>query len=126
MRSQAKARHDENRGLQSKENRFCPFNHGNLYSNGMKLDVIQIDKAGRIALPKWLREQLSLRPADRLRLSVEGNSIRLEPAELARKGTVLVFTGEFAKPITTREVRETIARDRRHRFASLREKARKK
>src|SRR5258708_39301743 len=84
--------------------------------NTMKSETIQIDKAGRVVLPKPLRQQFNLLPGDKLRLSVEGNGFRLEPAdaggELVRKGSVLVFTGGFPEPITTAQVKEFIEQDR--------------
>ena len=83
--------------------------------NVMRTQTIQIDKAGRVVLPKPLRDQFNLLPGDKLRLSVEGNGFRLEPAEgggrLVRKGSVLVFTGEFAEPITTDRVNQLIEQD---------------
>jgi AbrB family looped-hinge helix DNA binding protein len=83
--------------------------------NGMKTETIQIDKAGRVVLPKPLRDQFNLMPGDRLRLSVEGNGIRLEPAEpggeLIRKGSVLVFRGGFSEPITTAKVNEVLKQE---------------
>ena len=88
----------------------------------MKIETIQIDKAGRIVLPKPLREQFHLLPGDKLRLSVESNSFRLEPAhpggELIRKGSVLVFTGDFAEPITTAKVNEIIEQQREDRMTA--------
>ncbi|MCI0535258.1 MAG: AbrB/MazE/SpoVT family DNA-binding domain-containing protein [Verrucomicrobiales bacterium] len=82
----------------------------------MKTETIQMDKAGRVVLPKPLREQFNLLPGDKLKLSVEGNSIRLQPSsgggELVRKGTVLVFTGEFAEPVTNRRVEDMLAQER--------------
>jgi AbrB family looped-hinge helix DNA binding protein len=88
----------------------------------MKRQMIQIDKAGRVVLPKLLRERFNLLPGDKLRLSVEGNNFRLEPAEaggkLVREGSVLVFTGEFAEPITTEKVNELIEQDRKERIAA--------
>jgi AbrB family looped-hinge helix DNA binding protein len=90
--------------------------------NGMKHETIQIDKAGRVVLPKPLREQFNLLPGDKLRLSVEGNGFRLEPTdtggELIRKGSVLVFTGGFAEPITTAKVNELIEQDREGRISA--------
>jgi AbrB family looped-hinge helix DNA binding protein len=84
--------------------------------NGMKNETIQMDNAGRVVIPKPLRQQFNLLPGDKLHLSVEGNGIRLEPqnagGELARKGSVLVFTGACAEPVTTAKVNELIARDR--------------
>jgi len=98
--------------------------------NTMKSETIQIDKAGRVVLPKPLREQFNLLPGDKLRLSVEGNGFRLEPAdaggELVREGSVLVFTGDFAEPITTAKVNELMERDREGRISAETRKLRKK
>jgi AbrB family looped-hinge helix DNA binding protein len=85
----------------------------------MKNGLLQIDKAGRVVLPKPLREQFNLVPGDKLRLSVEGNSFRLEPThtggDLVKQGSVLVFTGGFAEAITTAKVNEMIDEEREHR-----------
>jgi AbrB family looped-hinge helix DNA binding protein len=87
----------------------------------MKNGLLQIDRAGRVVLPKPLREQFNLVPGDKLRLSVEGNSFRLEPTDtenaLVKKGSVLVFTGGFAEAITTAKVNEMIEEEREHRIA---------
>jgi AbrB family looped-hinge helix DNA binding protein len=90
----------------------------------MKRDLIPIDKAGRIVLPKPLRKKLSLLPGDKLSVTVEGNSIKLEPAAgggggLVRKGTVLVFRG-LAGTIRAVEVEELIDQDREVRMAAPR------
>jgi AbrB family looped-hinge helix DNA binding protein len=96
----------------------------------MKTETILIDKAGRVVLPKPLRDQFNLVPGDKLRLSVEGNSFRLEPTEvggtLVRKGKVLVFTGDFAEPITTAKVEKLIAEEREGRISSAAGKLGKK
>jgi AbrB family looped-hinge helix DNA binding protein len=98
--------------------------------NGMKAELIQIDGAGRVVLPKPLRDQFHLAPGDKLRLSVEGNGFRLEPAgaggKLTRKGGVLVFTGESAEPITTDMVNEIIERERGVRISDTLGNLRKK
>ena len=82
----------------------------------MSRGTIQIDKAGRVVLPKLLREQFNLEAGDKLRLSVEGNSIKLEPTEqggkLVWKGSVLVFVGDFAEPITATAI-ENLLSDQR-------------
>jgi AbrB family looped-hinge helix DNA binding protein len=82
----------------------------------MSTGTVQIDKAGRVVLPKLLREQFNLEAGDKLRLSVEGNSIKLEPAaaggELVRKGSVLVFVGHFAEPVTTATVENLLSGQR--------------
>lgn len=105
---------------------FLP--NGNL--PGMKTETIQIDKAGRLVLPKPVREQFNLVPGDKLRLSVEGNSIKLEPTDpagkLVHKGSVLVFTGEFAVPITTAKVEELIQQEREGQFDAAAGKLHKK
>ena len=78
--------------------------------------TIQIDKAGRVVLPKPLRKRFNLGPGDKLRLSADETCIKLEPADiggkLVRKGGVLVFTGEFSEPITTESVEKLIQEDR--------------
>jgi hypothetical protein len=61
---------------------------------------------------------------------VEGNGFRLEPAdsggEIVRKGSVLVFTGHFAEPITTAKVNELIEEEREGRITAETRKLRKK
>src|SRR6266851_6789432 len=100
-----------------------------VFYNVMK-DTIQIDKAGRVVLPKPLRQQFNLFPGDKLRLSVEGNSFRLEPTDtggkLVKKGSVLVFTGGFAEPITTAKVSKLIEQEREDRISTAMGKLRKK
>jgi AbrB family looped-hinge helix DNA binding protein len=90
--------------------------------NTMKTEMIQIDKAGRVVLPKPLREHFNLLPGDKLRLSVEGKSIKLEPTDVAgtlvRKGRVLVFRGEFSEQLTTAKVDEVLQETREERFAA--------
>jgi AbrB family looped-hinge helix DNA binding protein len=86
----------------------------------MNAELTQIDKAGRLVLPKQVRDHLNLVPGDKLRVSVEGTAIRLEPestgGDFVKKGSVLVFTREFAEPITSRKVAEMLASDRETRF----------
>jgi AbrB family looped-hinge helix DNA binding protein len=96
----------------------------------MKTGTIQIDKAGRVVLPKPLRDQFNLLPGDKLRLSVEGNGFRLEPTdavgEFIKKGSVLVFTGHFSEPITTEKVNELINAERENRISAETQKLRKR
>jgi AbrB family looped-hinge helix DNA binding protein len=96
----------------------------------MKNQTIRIDKAGRVVLPKPLREQFNLVPGDRLRVLVEGNSLRLEPTEgegkLGKEGSVLVFTGGFAEKITTARIEEMIRQEREERILTGLGKLRKK
>jgi AbrB family looped-hinge helix DNA binding protein len=96
------------------------FEMANGILHAMKTEMIQIDKAGRVVLPKPLREQFQLLPGDKLRLSVEGTSIKLEPTEVAgtlvRKGGVLVFRGEFSEALTATRVEEVLQEARAERF----------
>jgi AbrB family looped-hinge helix DNA binding protein len=82
----------------------------------MKSEAIQMDKAGRIVLPKPLREHFNIVPGDKLRLSADATGIRLEPMDatgkLVRKGSVLVFRGDFGEPITSELVDGMISEER--------------
>ena len=96
----------------------------------MKGETIQMDKAGRVVLPKPLRDAFNLLPGDKLRLSVEGNSFRLEPTDaagkLVKKGSVLVFEGAFGEPVTTEMVKKLIEQDRERQITSRFGKVRRK
>jgi len=65
----------------------------------MKEMLVPIDKAGRVVLPKDVREELAINPGDLLKISVQGDQVSLRP-DRARSGFVkrghgLVFsTGE--------------------------------
>jgi AbrB family looped-hinge helix DNA binding protein len=87
-----------------------------LYLICMKNWLLQIDRAGRIVLPQPLRERFNLVPGSKVRLYVEGNCFRFEPIEsggqLIKKGSVLVFSGGFAKAVTTAWVNKMIQDDR--------------
>ena len=60
--------------------------------------VVQIDQAGRVVLPKRLRERFRLQGGDSLTLEVKGDAIELRPQKaslrLERVNGVLVITGE--------------------------------
>lgn len=92
-----------------------------LYSGNMKGEVT-IDKAGRVVLPKTLRDELHLAPGDTLDLSVEGEQVTLRPRRtfppLQKERGVWVFrTGE---PLTAAETRDTLRsiREQRSRRAA--------
>ena len=59
---------------------------------------ITLDKAGRVVLPKPLREQMHLGPGDTLQLEREGERITLRPvrpqAILKKEYGVWVYQGE--------------------------------
>lgn len=76
----------------------------------MKATTVPIDKAGRVVLPKWVREGANLLPGDQLKVSLEGQCIQLEPAieesGLVRKGEALVFRSHSGKTVSTDLVEE--------------------
>jgi AbrB family looped-hinge helix DNA binding protein len=96
----------------------------------MKTDTIQIDKAGRVVLPKPLRDQFNLVAGDKLQLSVDGGGFRLEPTEgggkLVKKGSVLVFVDSSGEPVTAKMVNEILEKEREGRITAGAGKIRKK
>jgi AbrB family looped-hinge helix DNA binding protein len=95
-------------------------------SNG----TVQIDGAGRLVLPKPIRKRFNLAPGDKLRFSADEKGIHLEPlqanGELVRKGTMVVFRGEFAEPITPDLVERLLDEDRNRTSNAVQMKSRKK
>lgn len=77
---------------------------------------ITVDKAGRIVLPKPLRDQMRLRPGDTLELESEGERITLRPvrkqATLRKERGVWVYQGEPADD----SIPELIDREREKRL----------
>jgi AbrB family looped-hinge helix DNA binding protein len=67
--------------------------------------IVTLDKAGRIILPKPLRDELHLGPGDTLDLSVEGEQVMLRPrrssSPLQKKQGVWVFS--TSKPMISDE-----------------------
>ena len=65
--------------------------------NPMKGATVQMDRAGRVVLPKPLRDRFRLRGGDTLTIKVRGDAIELRPAratgQLKRVNGVLVFSG---------------------------------
>jgi AbrB family looped-hinge helix DNA binding protein len=83
--------------------------------NGKMNDRLTIDKAGRIVLPKPLRDELRLEAGDTLELESSGEEITLRPArgntQLRKKHGVWVYrAGEPLTQVTAdktvRQVRE--------------------
>jgi AbrB family looped-hinge helix DNA binding protein len=62
----------------------------------MKEVLVPIDKAGRVVLPKDLRQELDINAGDLLKISVHGNELTLRPTRetsgFVRRGRALVFT----------------------------------
>jgi AbrB family looped-hinge helix DNA binding protein len=78
---------------------------------------ITIDKAGRIVLPKPVRDQLQIAPGDQLRLENDDDRIILRPsrgtAQLRKKRGVWVY--HSGEPLTAATVDATLERVRRER-----------
>ena len=80
---------------------------------------VTLDRAGRVVLPKTLRDELHLCPGDTLDLTVKGDEVTLRPRRgatpLQKERGVWVFrTGE---PLTADQTEETLRniRAQRHR-----------
>lgn len=79
-----------------------------------------IDSAGRLVIPKAIRERAGLRPGVPLSIRLEAGRIEIEPepanVRLVRKGPLLVAVVEDPAPPLTpdavEEVRETLRRGR--------------
>ncbi len=78
---------------------------------------ISIDKAGRVIIPKPVRESLQLRPGDELELESSDDRIMLRPArgqvKLRKKRGIWVYNP--GEPVTVSEVesvREQVRRER--------------
>ena len=80
---------------------------------------VTLDRAGRVVLPKKLRDELHLSPGDTLDLTVKGDEVTLRPMRgatpLQKERGVWVF--RTGKPLTADETEETLLniRERRHR-----------
>jgi AbrB family looped-hinge helix DNA binding protein len=80
---------------------------------------LTLDKAGRIVLPKPVRDELQLQAGDTLELESSGEEITLRPArsnaQLHKKHGVWVFRS--GEPLTNEMVEKTVrdVREERHR-----------
>jgi AbrB family looped-hinge helix DNA binding protein len=77
-----------------------------------------IDMAGRVVIPKPLRDELGLRGGQEIEVTARDGHIEIEPAptpmRLVRRKGVLVAQPEASLPrLTTQEVREALERVRR-------------
>ena len=78
---------------------------------------LTIDKAGRIVLPKPVRDKLKIAPGDQLNLESDEDRIILRPklgaAQLRKKRGIWVYHSD--EPLSAATVEETIERVRRER-----------
>ena len=86
------------------------------YNTSMVVRVT-LDKAGRIVLPKPLRQELQLAPGDTLEAETSGEQITLSPvrgtAGLHKKHGVWVYRA--GEPLSDAVVQETLRQVRRER-----------
>jgi len=82
---------------------------------------LTLDRAGRVLIPKTLRQQLHLEPGDALQLESEGEQMTLRPvrpqALLKKERGVWVYQGEP----TTASIPDLIDRERAKRARGLME-----
>ena len=78
---------------------------------------VTLDKAGRVVLPKILRDELRLNPGDTLELTVEGEQMTLRPqratSPLQKERGVWVFRS--GEKLSAAETRETVRKIREQR-----------
>lgn len=76
--------------------------------------TVPIDKAGRIVLPKAIRDELSLAPGDTLEIESAGESVVLRPvranAPLCKERGIWVFQGSAT--LSVDDANQMIARNR--------------
>jgi AbrB family looped-hinge helix DNA binding protein len=83
-------------------------------------DTVTLDRAGRIVLPKTLRDELHLSAGDTLELSVDGEQVTLRPRRatppLQKERGVWVF--RVGEPLTARQTRDALKTIREQRIRS--------
>ena len=79
---------------------------------------VTLDRAGRVVLPKSLRDEMRLSPGDTLDLTVKGDEVTLRPRRgttpLQKERGVWVF--RTGKPLTADATEETLRTIRAQRY----------
>jgi AbrB family looped-hinge helix DNA binding protein len=80
--------------------------------------ITTIDGAGRIVVPKRLRQELGFKPGQELELSIVDGRLEIEhpvtPMRLQRRGRRLIAVADRPMPtLTTELTRDTVERVRR-------------
>ena len=86
-------------------------------------DTVPIDQAGRIVLPKAMRQELAIQSGDLLEVSIEGMKITLVPktpgSSLVKKGRGLVFSAATHESLSTEETNKVVQAERDERSREL-------
>ncbi|HLH57093.1 MAG TPA: AbrB/MazE/SpoVT family DNA-binding domain-containing protein [Verrucomicrobiae bacterium] len=86
--------------------------------------IVPIDPAGRIVLPKDVREELAIKPGDTLKVSIQGSSVTLTPNKeeygLIRKGKALVFSSPGEETLNHETLERILEEERADREDSAR------
>ncbi len=81
--------------------------------------TVPIDQAGRIVLPKDVRQELAIKPGDTLNVSIHGSSVTLTPNKEAtgfvRKGHALVFSSVGDETLMQETVNDILEEGRNER-----------
>ena len=77
-----------------------------------------IDAAGRVVVPKAIREELGLRPGQEIEISLRDGRIEIEPVTtpmrlVDHRGLLVAEAQGTVPPLTAEQVRETLERVRR-------------
>jgi AbrB family looped-hinge helix DNA binding protein len=80
------------------------------FDNGIMTGKVTLDHAGRVVLPKAVRDELRLSPGDTLDLTVKGEDVTLRPRRAAtplqkEQGVWVLRTG---RPITPEETQSVV------------------
>lgn len=82
----------------------------------MKDILVPIDKAGRVVLPKDVRDELAIGPGDLLKVSVDGNEVTLRPnreaAGFVRRGCALIFSSGQSDILDNEPVNSILTEER--------------
>ena len=82
----------------------------------MKEMLVPIDKAGRVVLPKHLRQELGIRPGDLLKISFRGDEVTLRPSRetsgFIRRGRAVVFSSGQADRLDNETVDSLLTNER--------------
>lgn len=82
----------------------------------MKDILVPIDKAGRVVLPKNVREELAIEPGDVLKVSIHGDAVTLRPsrerAGFIKRGRALIFSSGQTGLLDNEAVNSILAGER--------------